>query len=543
MSVGREGRSVGEPSSSGWVGQGRASCSTPICPVARSWPSPRLPGGTLDPSTCPSTRRRCSSRRSCRGRQRSPCLAASRPTTTRSRCGSSRSRSCRPGSRPRRCGATAPSRRGAARGCCVHNAPSLTIEATHDRPVRVKWINELVDADGDFLPHLLPVDPTLHWANPPGGASGRDTRPTFDRDAGARTPARSRWSPTCTAPSGWAMRATATPRPGTCPPRTTSRPATPRRAPGTTSSPARRPPSYGATWGPGFATFQYPNPDRASTKWYHDHTLGMTRLNVYAGPAGFYLIRGGPDGDKAVLDSRDGSVAVLPGPAPQGRRQVPAQQDLLRDPDRDPGPVVQRRRVAVLPRLPGVLRRHRRRLHPVRGVLADLEPGVLRQHDHGQRQHVAVPDRRAAPLPVPVPQRLPVPLPDPGLQPDPGRRGLGDRQRGRLPVGAGEPDRRQRQPAADGAGGARRPDRGLHQRAGGQLRPPQRRTGRAVRRRRTRRTRRGATSMPPTRPRRDRSCSSGSCRPWHRIPPRRRSSCSCRPSRRCRPRSGPGRWR
>ena len=50
---------------------------------------------------------------------------------------------------------------------------------------------------------------------------------------------------------------------------------------------------YGATWGPGFATFEYPNGNRASTIWYHDHTLGMTRLNVYAGPAGFYLVRGG----------------------------------------------------------------------------------------------------------------------------------------------------------------------------------------------------------------------------------------------------------
>jgi spore coat protein A len=35
---------------------------------------------------------------------------------------------------------------------------------------------------------------------------------------------------------------------------------------------------------------------------------------VYAGPAGFYLIRGGA-GDE-VLDSRDGSTAILPGPAP-----------------------------------------------------------------------------------------------------------------------------------------------------------------------------------------------------------------------------------
>jgi FtsP/CotA-like multicopper oxidase with cupredoxin domain len=42
----------------------------------------------------------------------------------------------------------------------------------------------------------------------------------------------------------------------------------------------------------------------------------MTRLNVYAGPAGFFLIREGPAGDKQVLDSRSGTTAVLPGPAP-----------------------------------------------------------------------------------------------------------------------------------------------------------------------------------------------------------------------------------
>jgi spore coat protein A len=73
----------------------------------------------------------------------------------------------------------------------------------------------------------------------------------------------------------------------------------------------------------GFATFQYPNANRASTIWYHDHALGMTRLNVYAGPAGFYLIRGGPAGDKAVLDSRNGATAVLPGPAPRERDKFP----------------------------------------------------------------------------------------------------------------------------------------------------------------------------------------------------------------------------
>jgi bilirubin oxidase len=64
---------------------------------------------------------------------------------------------------------------------------------------------------------------------------------------------------------------------------------------------------FGVDWMPGTATFQYPNDQRASTLWYHDHTLGMTRLNVYAGPAGFYLLRGGPN---------DAVVGTLPGPAP-----------------------------------------------------------------------------------------------------------------------------------------------------------------------------------------------------------------------------------
>ena len=71
--------------------------------------------------------------------------------------------------------------------------------------------------------------------------------------------------------------------------------------------------AYGVERGPGFATFQYPNENRASTIWYHDHALGMTRLNVYAGPAGFFIIRGGPHGD-AVLDRRtdDEGLAARP---------------------------------------------------------------------------------------------------------------------------------------------------------------------------------------------------------------------------------------
>src|SRR4029453_18584273 len=74
-----------------------------------------------------------------------------------------------------------------SRGLLLHHAPSLTIESTWKRPVRIKWINELVEANGHYLPPLLPVDQTLHWANPPGGTTGRDMRPTFDTTPGPYT--------------------------------------------------------------------------------------------------------------------------------------------------------------------------------------------------------------------------------------------------------------------------------------------------------------------------------------------------------------------
>ena len=37
--------------------------------------------------------------------------------------------------------------------------------------------------------------------------------------------------------------------------------------------------------------YRYDNCNYACTLWYHDHALGITRLNVYVGLAGFYLIR------------------------------------------------------------------------------------------------------------------------------------------------------------------------------------------------------------------------------------------------------------
>ncbi|MGO9603682.1 MAG: multicopper oxidase family protein [Candidatus Binataceae bacterium] len=39
------------------------------------------------------------------------------------------------------------------------------------------------------------------------------------------------------------------------------------------------------------AVYHYPNRQDATTLWYHDHALGITRLNVYAGLYGMFIIR------------------------------------------------------------------------------------------------------------------------------------------------------------------------------------------------------------------------------------------------------------
>jgi spore coat protein A, manganese oxidase len=181
------------------------------------------------------------------------------------------------------------------------NYPAFTIEARVNSPVQVKWINDLVDGQGNYLPHLLPVDQTLHWANPPGP---RDTHsmsqepyqgpvPIVTHVHGAHT---QEWSDGY--PEAWYL------------PDAANIPAGYYRT-GTFYDYYKA--KHGLDWEPGSATFVYPNDQREATSWYHDHTLGITRLNVYAGPAGFYLIRGSFD---TVRDSRDGSAAILPGPPP-----------------------------------------------------------------------------------------------------------------------------------------------------------------------------------------------------------------------------------
>jgi FtsP/CotA-like multicopper oxidase with cupredoxin domain len=55
------------------------------------------------------------------------------------------------------------------------------------------------------------------------------------------------------------------------------------------------------------ATYYYPNIQRGATIWYHDHALGIDRLNVMVGLAGFYIIR---DPVEAALNLPSGAFEI-----------------------------------------------------------------------------------------------------------------------------------------------------------------------------------------------------------------------------------------
>jgi FtsP/CotA-like multicopper oxidase with cupredoxin domain len=57
-------------------------------------------------------------------------------------------------------------------------------------------------------------------------------------------------------------------------------------------------------------TFRYDNDVPAGNLWYHDHALGITRLNVYAGLAGFYFVR--DEFDTGVFGTGLSNTAGLP---------------------------------------------------------------------------------------------------------------------------------------------------------------------------------------------------------------------------------------
>jgi spore coat protein A len=175
--------------------------------------------------------------------------------------------------------------------------PAWTIENLENFPTRVKWINNLKKEDGTYLSHFLPIDQTLHWANPPRECIEGDPRPDCRGTSqdlytgpvpiiphlhGAHVGPESDGYP-----EAWFLPAA-------------------NNIPVGYATQGSNFDQYDQTnTDPGTVVFQYPNDQRETALWYHDHSLGMTRANVYAGPAGFYMIR-----DLGNL------FLGLPGPAP-----------------------------------------------------------------------------------------------------------------------------------------------------------------------------------------------------------------------------------
>jgi bilirubin oxidase len=184
--------------------------------------------------------------------------------------------------------------------------PGYTIEARVSRPTQVTWANELINSRGRYRPHLLPIDQTLHWANPAGGTAGRDSQPVFDATPGSyRGPVPlvvhlhggHTHQDSDGHPEAWYLPAAAGIPSGY---------ATVGSSYQEFKAQARS--RFAAVWAPGTSILQYANDQRATALWYHTHEMGMTRVNMYAGLSGFYLLRGG---------TADLASGVLPGPAPK----------------------------------------------------------------------------------------------------------------------------------------------------------------------------------------------------------------------------------
>jgi FtsP/CotA-like multicopper oxidase with cupredoxin domain len=133
--------------------------------------------------------------------------------------------------------------------------PGKTFEVQSGQPTQVQWQNNL----SGITQHLLPVDTSLHWCYALHGYEDRtiaaDGVPIVVHLHGGHTEDLFDGNPEQFFTPNWRVR------------------------------------------GPQFRsrTAMYRNDRPAGNLWYHDHALGITRLNVYAGLAGFYFLRDDED--------------------------------------------------------------------------------------------------------------------------------------------------------------------------------------------------------------------------------------------------------
>ncbi|MEY8877134.1 MAG: multicopper oxidase family protein [Leptothrix sp. (in: b-proteobacteria)] len=155
--------------------------------------------------------------------------------------------------------------------------PGRTFQVNRGQPINVSWRNQLVDANGATLPHLLGIDQSIAMQSDPVGRPidgvpisihhhGGDTAAEFDGGPDQWiTPKRVQIGPGVSVGKGGAA-------------------------------------GVNANALDDALSYTYDNTEEASLTWYHDHAEGLTRLNAYAGLAGVYVTR---DSNEAELIRRN----------------------------------------------------------------------------------------------------------------------------------------------------------------------------------------------------------------------------------------------
>lgn len=145
--------------------------------------------------------------------------------------------------------------------------PGFTVEAQRGTPTTIHYINNLAMPSSSHLEPLLTIDQTIHWADPLNTGSSthmgsfqpyQGTIPTVVHLHGAEVPSTSDG-----APEAWF-----------------TQDGIHGKGYSTEASTSRN-----------SAIYRYPNTQQATTLWFHDHSLGLVRINVFAGLAAMYLLR------------------------------------------------------------------------------------------------------------------------------------------------------------------------------------------------------------------------------------------------------------
>jgi len=177
----------------------------------------------------------------------------------------------------------------------LQNSPGPTFEAIKGIPINVQWVNSIDEY------HMFAVDPTLHWADPmmlmENGLVNPPYPTTWPYYELAQTPV-----PLVTHLHGGEVPSASDGGPDAW-----------------FTSDGMNDPMYGpaytpeeiAGFEPGSVTFHYPNTQPETTLWYHDHALGITRINVMSGLAGFYLLRNPLDPLLTYLPDRQYEMPIV----------------------------------------------------------------------------------------------------------------------------------------------------------------------------------------------------------------------------------------